>query len=263
MIDCNRFQWQTAPTEKRGVICGAERGQEWLLPWWWERYTEKNRYPVTFVDFGMSDEMRTWCKERGDVVELHLDSDFIAPRAEIDPELAKQWEAFYGWTLWKARKTWFRKPFGLLHSRYQQTLWVDLDCEVLGSLEGLFNEAKEELAIVREEKAEHLFQPVYNGGVILFEHGTPLIQEWTRAAATKSHLFWGDDPVLSDVIHQMDAKIVELPEIYNWRLARGLNLNAVIVHWVGSGGKSYIRKHGGLKPAIDAFYQASRISSRS
>jgi len=258
------MQWQKRSSEKFGVLCGAEKSQEWLLPWWWSRYREHNAFPVTFIDFGMTEEMRTWCSERGNLCAIDFDDSCICPRDQIDPILAKQWENFYGWTVWSARHTWFKKPSAFLKSPYKISVWIDIDCEVLGPLKPLFSHLKgnSELALVREYATEHLprddSRVRYNSGILVFRHGAPVIEKWAQGAMTQNHLFGGDDLLLSHLIHQHRIDVAELPEIYNWRMARGLNLNAVILHWIGKGGKAYIRKHGGLKPSLDAFYHSSR-----
>ncbi len=260
------YRWKRSPKKERGVLCGAERSQEWLLPWWWDRYSEHNSYPVTFFDFGMSDEMKAWCTERGEVVSMGIDSSWITPRKNIDETLAKTWERDYGWRVWNCRQTWFKKPFAFLESPYEEGIWIDIDCEVLGSLKALFDhfDSNREMALVRDYDCDHLSQLSpnirYNGGVVVFQHGISILEDWAKSAMTQNHLFGGDDPLLSHLIHTHQLPIQELPEIYNWRMARGLNLCAVILHWVGNGGKEYIRKHGGLKPSLDRFFQSSRLS---
>ncbi len=256
------YRWKRLAKKKFGVLCGAEKTQEWLLPWWWSRYREHNDFPVTFFDFGMSDEMKTWCSERGELCSIELESPRISPRSCIDPILAKEWERLYGWVVWSSRHVWFKKPFAFLNSCYEKTLWMDLDCEVLGPLDFLFShsDSASGLALVREYSSEHLLQHDpnvrYNGGVIVFQHGLSIIEKWAEGAMTYNDRFGGDDLLLSYLIHELRLNVMELPEIYNWRMARGLNLNAVILHWLGSGGKAYIRKHGGLKPSLDAFFHS-------
>ncbi len=251
--------WKRRASKKCGILCGADRMQEWLLPWWWSRYREHNSYPVTFFDFGMTEEMKAWCAERGELCSLTTDF-FIHPHQNIDSKRAKDWENLFGWTVWQSRHIWFKKPFAFLNSCYEKTIWLDLDCEVLGPLDFLFSHSG--IALVREYYSDHLPQDDpnvrYNGGVIVFQHGAPIIEKWAEGAQTKNHLFAGDDLLLSYLIHEHRLKVRELPEIYNWRMVRGLNLNAVILHWLGSGGKAYIRKHGGIKPSLDAFFHACK-----
>lgn len=250
-------EWKAKPEKPCGVLCGSDKHQEWLLPWWWERYHAENDFPVTFIDFGMTEEAHLWCKERGDVVLLDLDMSFIKPKEEIHPELVKIWNS---WDLaWEKRKAWFKKPFALLQSPYRCAVWLDLDCEVLGSIAELFTKCDEisQLALVREWRSENLpYQHpdvVYNGGVIVFQHGSEIIQQCAKDTVTRNHCFAGDDFLLSQLIYEKRLQVVELPEIYNWRIVKGINLNTVIFHWVGK--KNYIKYHGGIKPSMNEFYK--------
>jgi hypothetical protein len=251
--DC---RWKRSVKKKIGVLCGTEKNQEWLLPWWWSRYREYNDFPVTFFDFGMSDEMKAWCARKGELCSANLEPPLICSRSDIDPVLAKEWERLYGSTVWSSRPIWFKKPFAFLNSSYEKTVWIDLDCEVLGPLDFLFSHS-ESLALVREYSRQHLSRNdpnvCYNGGVIVFQHGISIIEKWAEDAMVKNDRFGGDDLLLSYLIHKFQWSVAELPEIYNWRIAQGLNLNAVIVHWLGSWGKAYIRKYGGIKPLLNSF----------
>lgn len=96
MIDRSAFSWKTTPTQPKGVICGAEITQEWLLPWWWERYREHNALPVVFFDFGMSEEMKEWCKARGELISIPFEDAWVTQRAVIDPALSQQWKKVMG-----------------------------------------------------------------------------------------------------------------------------------------------------------------------
>lgn len=257
------FKWKYPPKVERGVICGAEKTQEWMLPWWWSRYSDNNHLPVTFFDFGMSDDMKAWCAERGEVIAIDIDTSFVKPRSEIDPELAKLWEKHHEWKVWNKRHSWFKKPFAFLSSHYEWGLWIDIDCEILGSLEPLFSYCTldSQIALAREYISDHLPQfdsgVQYNGGVIVFQHGAKIIEKWAETSVALNHRLVGDDAVLSYLIYQDQLDVVELPDIYNWRMMRGLNLDAVVIHWVSSS-KNYIRSHGGLKPALDAFFQSCK-----
>ncbi len=242
------MQWSKRGSHEFGVICGAEKSQEWMLPWWWSRYRDHNDFPVTFIDFGMTDEMRSWCAERGSVCSVEFNAWFVCSRENIEAELARLIEEKFGRAIWDSRRTWFKKPFAFLHSPYKVGLWLDIDCEVLGPLKPLFSclDHSSELALVRNSRDHlpHKHRDVwYNGGVIVFRHGAPIIEKWAEAAMTQNHEFVADDILLSHLIHQHDTDVIELPKIYNWRLECGVNSNAVIFHWVGSVGKQHIRKH--------------------
>jgi hypothetical protein len=98
----------------------------------------------------------------------------------------------------------------------------------------------------------------YNGGVIVFAHGSEILPKWAEAAIARNHCFPGDDFLLSTLIYELKFPVRELPEIYNWALCWGLNINAIILHWVGVSGKVYIKNHGGIKPALQALFRGGK-----
>ncbi len=247
---------------KRGVIVGSDSHLEWLLPWWWERYSCCNQLPVVFVDFGMTSQARDWCQERGELLAVTESFSSIV--------IKKEWENLYGSSYSQARKAWFKKPLACLLSPFEETVWIDLDCEVLSSIEPIFSYLEEkELAIVRTDDAiPEGFSPkvkgfenplIFNGGVIAFRKGSKLVQEWARITLDESHLYWGDDYILSLLIHQWEEKVQILPPIYNWRLAEGVPFYAKIIHWCGEWGKEYIAKQGGLKGSLEKIPDLKKV----
>lgn len=249
-IDCG---WaQHIPLSEHGIIAGCTQSQEWLLPWWWMNMRLHNNYPVTFVNFGdMSPTALNWCQQRGSVVTLNLPADFVAPKEKIEPRLASTWESMHAY-VWQMRLAWFKKPFALLQSPYAKALWLDVDCQVCGPLQPIFDKcADSDLAMKKEEAIFHrtdvargLLLPdekVYNAGVIAFRHGAPIVHTWAQQAVEQNHLFIGDQQLLARILHTHNYPIAVLPEIYNWRGDLGRNPNAVILHWVGSY-KAHIQK---------------------
>jgi hypothetical protein len=219
----------------KGVVVASDARLEWLIPWWWERYSRYNAYPVAFVDYGMSEEMRKWCAERGEVVPLSLPDLFSAGNALLkllllDKDVDEEW--FF------SRNAWFKKPFACLHSPFKKSVWIDLDCEMKGSIEPLF---AMRLALALDHYADAPYYPVYNSGVIAFEHGVSLFEEWADLCVRENHTFPGDQEVLSWLIEQKKC-IVEMPAIYNWSRLSHENPQAVIVHWHGPVGKEHIIK---------------------
>ncbi len=237
-----------------GILVGCDETQEWLLSWWWEHFTAHNNIPVTFIDFGMSKASLSWCASKGDVIPL---SSSLIPsvKTSLSEKRIAEWENQYGKEVWQARCTWFKKPEALLLTPYEKTLWIDLDCEVLGSLEPLFAYADgtAELAIAREPNKgfdhEHI---TYNSGVIAYHSASSLVKKWAEQVPSTTALYLGDQDLLSALIATEKPKIYELPPEYNWRMSQGLNLNALIIHWAGTWGKTYIKTHGGLAPFLKA-----------
>ena len=52
----------------KGVCVKVGPESEQMLPWWWKHYSKHNSHPVAFMDGGMSEAMREFCKERGVVL---------------------------------------------------------------------------------------------------------------------------------------------------------------------------------------------------
>jgi hypothetical protein len=216
---------------------------EWLLPWWWERYSACNTLPVVFVDLGMSIEKRRWCQERGCVLPLEGEVQEKLPSQEI----LLEWKKRYGESYIQARKAWFKKPLACKMSPFATNLWLDLDCEVMECIEPVFSflQGDQEVSIAWDAKQE-----VYNSGVIVFRKKSPLIAEWADLARTQSDQYWGDDRILSAILERFPEKVSLLPDLYHWRLSEGLPMGAKIIHWCGEWGKLCLAQHGGLKRSL-------------
>lgn len=235
-------QSDASDEEAAGIIVGCSSDQEWLLPWWWMNFRLHNPYPVTFVDFGdLSDTATEWCKKRGKVASLDIDISFVTGKEGIDSTLAKIWEGINP-SVWKVRLSWFKKPFAFLKSPYKKTVWIDLDCQVRGSLQPLFDALVEhEVAIVPEqENPLHLEwklllpgEVMYNSGVIAFRRNSELIEEWARRSIDQNHLFIGDQQLLTRLIFKHQLAVAPMPTIYNWPILYGTNPEAIILHWWG------------------------------
>lgn len=214
-----------------GVVVGCDLYQEWLLPWWWGHYSTHNLFPVAFVDMGMSQEGISWCKERGIYIKL--------PQITYqEPHKLSSWEKRYGDLIWNVRAAWLKKPFALLHSPFSLNVWLDLDCQIQGSLEPLFNLFflfKGELALVRDRQDLEFLpsETPYNSGVIAFRQKSSFISHWIDAI--KSCDLPSDQEFLSRSLFLHKTEVYDLPSIYNW--VGPPNKNAIIHHHSGGWGK--------------------------
>lgn len=244
---------------EKGVLVGSDRLREWLLPWWWENYRRENNLPVTFADFGMSASARIWCEARGTVIDI--DPVPAAGKEEVPLSERKKWENSYSDGVWDARPAWFQKPLAVRQCSYEIGLWLDLDCEVLGSLLPLYEQDPSvDIALAREPErgqeallVEGMRLPeeiVYNSGVIVFRKNSPIIERWAKESLLRSDAFVGDQNLLSRLIFLENYPVSELSPVYNWRMAYGLCVDPVIIHWVGWG-KEYIKKYGGLRRVLE------------
>jgi hypothetical protein len=219
-----------------GIIVGCDLFQEWLLPWWWDNYRKHNGYPVAFFDFGLSERMKEWCRERGDLIKLP--GILIKDREEMTPSLVREWESHYGDNFWNCREAWFKKPLACRRSPFERTVWLDLDCEVLGPLDFLFQACGHPSGF---SIAKDFTVPTYNSGVIAFQSTCTLIQEWASQSVEQAGAFRGDQDLLFHIICDKQIPVCELPLIYNWNVGYGPNPDAVICHWLGKFAKVALR----------------------
>jgi len=226
-----------------GIIVGSDITQEWLLPWWLENTLRHNRRPIAFVDFGLSEEKKQWCRERGELIPLLVADIFVKEREELAFPIIEEWENRYGENFWDSRKAWFKKPLACLQSPFRRTIWVDLDCEVLGSLDFVFDACMHPsgIAMVKDRSSRPSSFPMYNSGVIAFQREIPLIKEWADQSFERNGEFRGDQELLSRMIFEKKLSISELPFIYNWNVGYGIHPDTVVCHWVGEMGKLALR----------------------
>ncbi len=240
-------------SEKNGIVVGSDLTQEWLLPWWWKHYNACNSYPVVFVDFGMSEKMKAWCREYGELIPLLVADIFVADKQEIDPVLVEEMENACGKNFWPCRHAWFKKPLACLQSPFRKSIWVDSDCQIRGSVSRLFDLCEESLAIAVDPcHSLSCNSGAYNSGVMVFKHGLDIIETWADQAFERNHEFPGDQDVLSAIIHEQNVKITVIPAIYNWSRRSQPNPDAVILHWHGPQGKSEII-HQIMKMNLEVF----------
>lgn len=245
MIEKTLLTWNSHIIAEEGVIVGCDLLQENYLPWWWMNYRMFNNYPVSFVDFGdMSAFARKWCQKRGHYIYLDISDDFIAKKEQIDPKLADCWERTNS-DLWQVRPAWFKKPFALLKTPFKKTAWIDLDCQIKGSIEPLFSQhlSNAELALAKEpEKHQKLNiergimpanETMYNTGVLVYTHNSKSILMWANDCVKNNALFIGDQQILAHLISEKKLNVNFLPEAYNWLYEEGYNEEAIILHLWG------------------------------
>lgn len=234
-----------------GIIVGCDQKQEWLLPWWWKHYSSHNTYPVAFADFGMSPNALTWCEARGTCIKV---SPILVDECNIPASKKESWEDRFGNGIWFCRSTWFNKPLALQNSPFQVGLWLDLDCQVNGSLEPLFNSLVfgAEIALVKEpefiqriDQTEGVLLPgevSYNSGVIVFRKNAKILELWAEEAFKNNAEHIGDQQALSRAIFLHRPSIADLSSYYNWVRGLGPNSRALIYHFTGGNGKMEILK---------------------
>lgn len=250
------FGWQSPTKIGDGVIAGCSRNQEWLLPWWWMHYSMHNQHPVTFVDFGdMSATARDFCSKRGRLVTMDFPESYITAESML---LEKHKSAWKGKELdiGASRSAWFKKPFACLCSPYQRAIWIDLDCQVRLPIDPIFEYCQNacQMAIGTEPPIVQQFHEQigvlyfgeleYNTGVIVFQHGCAVIQEWAKMCLKRNECLRGDQEALSRMAFEGDFTLPLLEPIHNCRaeMRQAVKVKSVIIfHWLG-GSKHHIKE---------------------
>lgn len=195
----------------KGVLIGGNEKVEWLLDWWWKHYSRHNDLPVAFVDLGLSKEKRQWCMENGALIDLS--GSCLAP---VDN---KTFKCNCGW-----------KPFSIFFAPFKTTAWIDLDCEVRGNVEGMF-EFGQKFAIAKDnlyhnarrvrknKEVREAMQGeiMYNAGVLVVHQDSQLLQLWMNAIkAGPQEWRKSDQPLLQTLLTKKPDLFELLPQKYNY-----------------------------------------------
>lgn len=208
----------------KGFLTGGDRGIEWMLPWFISNYKKHNKkIPIAFCDFGLSDAGKKF-------VDHHFD---------------------YVYQLKSIKNGWFNKPHAMMASPFEQTTWLDTDCEILGDISSIFKYMKpNKLNMVCDRPwTKRTGETWYNSGVVGFIEKPEILKKWVDAIHDNIN-GRGDQEilhfnVLGNQINQL-IYIEELPNIYNWLRLQLHNDHEnsdkkLIVHWTGIKGKDVIR----------------------
>lgn len=205
-----------------GVIVGCDAAQEWMLPWWWACYSAHNKAPVAFADFGMSAKGRDWCSSK-----VKLDNALILQITNKFP------------------KTWFHKPFALLESPFDRSIWIDVDCEVRGSINEIFEFCDLGFTVSEDPHAvgcsNQYFNPPLATGVIGISGKPELLHRWTQSLTNHSAKYRGDQECFNDILKEDDPIVIMPAKFQRLRLDNCEFNDTVIKHWTGPAGKDIIR----------------------
>jgi hypothetical protein len=192
-----------------------------MLGWWFANYKDHNNLPVVFADFGVSPEALKWVKTQAkEVIDLKSEKE----------------------------KGWFKKPKAMLKCPAEKTLWVDIDCEVQGSLNAAFKLFEpNKLAMVQDHPwCKRRGELWHNSGVVGFIGKPQVLKDWAFRVEKNPQI--GDQEVLHSMLSPIlkISYIKDLPHRYNvLRIDiddNNVPENPVIIHWTGSKGKDEIRR---------------------
>jgi hypothetical protein len=248
------LQWRN-PADKKGIVVAISKEQEWMLPWWWQNYSNHNSFPVAFADFGMSSTAKKWCKKRGQLLSMpKWPKSYVANKKQIPLQVLEKWKKhFKSICILDSRHYWFQKPFAMIKTPFEKTVWLDLDCQVMKPLDPLFDYLQDhEFGCVKEAMVTQarryysglieMGEFLYNSGVIIYRQHASILPKWAKASLSHNHLFWGDQELLSNLIFQNNEQVCELPNTFNWFYNWKVNPEAVILHYITLKGKEKIKE---------------------
>lgn len=208
----------------KAFVTGCDSQCEWQLEWFVKNYRKFNTTPLIFVDFGVSDEMRS-----------NLGMMGFSEIVNVEKQQAEGW---------------FYKPQALRIAPAEQKVWLDTDIQVLGDLSDVFDRLTDNMLNMCEDvpwtkrRGEHW----HNSGFVGV-NGTPqILLDWEKSCKTNPNT--GDQEVLhammgGDLLKKLKY-INTLPQKYNWlriMLLDGQDSpNKVCMHWTGHKGNLEIRK---------------------
>jgi hypothetical protein len=240
--------------DELGVLVGSNRSQEWLLPWFFAHFRKYNpSTPLCFADFGMSPAGLDWCQQKGSV--------FQVPPIKKHPPGSRG--VLFSGDFWEEQglntslftpERWvcFRKPFAILESPFQRTLWLDLDCEVRGDLSSLFATPLPNGGLaatpcrsfchVKNLSTQNVFLiDKYNTGVVLVDKSSLLLKSWALFSGQPVS-FRTDEGSLSFLASRGEVEMGLLSHLYNWPLQWGENEQAYVYHWMGREAKARLQR---------------------
>ena len=228
-----------------GVIVASDMKQEWILKWWWDHYSKHNDSPVTFFDIGMSKSARIWCESKGKVISFSLPKSIIPQKKEISLEVQKQWEDCWHESsskrIWDCRIQWMHKPFIILQSPYERTVWIDIDCEIRASLKPMFEYCNDNdgISVFKLQLKENT---VINCGVVVAKRNSSAFTYWAETILEKSHITVSDETALIEAQKNHPIQITPLPIDFNFLNFWKTNSPVNVYHHGGGAGKREILK---------------------
>lgn len=240
------IQWSPDLEASEGIIVGCDWKMQTMIPWWWKHYRKHNNLPVAFIDFGLSGTMHKYCKTKGRVINLWIPKYLLKNRYPIPNTLKKEISPKELRRLKLERATYFHKPFAMLKTPFKKTVWIDLDCQINGSIAPLFHFCGHEIALTPMSPYKHQNptqskkntekRVIYNSGVVCYQKGDPTISQWAAESVCRPEWYYGDQDVLNELIWDEKVKVKSVPNRYNWIVKEwGQNPNAEVIHYAGLG----------------------------
>ncbi len=234
--------------EFEGILVAFDAAMQPLILWWYNTLRKYSSKPIAFVNFGgISKNVKNWCKSHG----YYYDNEKYVlnfKKIKVPIKYKKKWSDLIKGDVTDIRPFWFTKPIALMHTPFEKTLYLDIDCEVKDSIDEIFTylngnemalcEDLSEFSNINKNKKEKVF----NSGVIIYKSKSKIIEKWAELSLDFSHDFLGDQDLLSHIIYKYKYKPKILPIYWNWHAVLKENEKTKISHWSGSNKLNLIEK---------------------
>ncbi len=187
----------------------------------------------------MTPSARAWCEKMGSVITEHPDKGPIKNFSEVDNP---PWKDLIRPLMWNNRGVWFSKALSLDKTPFENSLWIDLDCEVLQNVAPLFemSEVKDGFSIsysFDEEKDPLKKMKILKkgvrgvqSGVFAFKKNSPVVSAWIDRCITHHRIEFSEETTLSHLLDEKSFEITYFSNKFNWTTPKIAHIGAVILH---------------------------------
>jgi hypothetical protein len=224
--------------EKKGILIAFDKSMQPLLLWWYKCLRKYSLLPIAFVSLGVSKKVEKWCKNHGYFIQ---DEKFISylKKVPVLDEYKKKWFGLIKTDVEQIRPYWFAKPIAMMHTPFEKTLYLDIDCEVLYPLDEIFAYLNDSEIVLCKDMSEINFfkkssEILFSSGVIVYKNKSRIISKWAKKALEYNCEFLGDQDLLSRIIHVYKYNLKILEMFWNWPVVLGKNKEVKIYHWSGN-----------------------------
>lgn len=200
-------------------LTGCDSNQEWLIPWFLSHIRKYTSLPIFFCNFG-------------DVSQQSIDL--------FDGTVSLSHSASH----------WFYKPQALMNSSADKTVWIDLDCQVKGSIDEIFSYIEpNRLAMAVDQPWSKRMNTIWhNSGIVgISRPHPPILTRWEQAC--RDNPIRGDQETLHFLMtSELDKRIhiSDIPNKYNVLRLQiddgSVPSDVRVMHWTGTRGKDEIRR---------------------
>lgn len=243
-----KIRWEKTKEEK-GILVAFDKSMQPLILWWYKNLRKYSSLPIAFINLGnISKNMKTWCKSNGYYFEcekyvLHFKN------IEVPIENQKKWFNLVKTDVTDIRPYWFTKPIAMMNTPFEKTLYLDIDCELISSIDEIFSYLSENQIGLCEDQSENNFlnnlnpiKKVFNSGVVIYKSKSQIIQKWAELSFKCSQDFFGDQDLLSHLIHEYKYSPKIMPLCWNWPAPWREDPDTKICHWFGNNKIKIIEK---------------------